>query len=271
MLASIHVLRRRARVRSPLAAAALDAAPAALAFALATLPAMLVAAAPTHDDVDFPGPTPSGAPTSAPPPATSASAAATSVGSLDGDPREGLDPFPSTGHFLDYGVSFASEALLTPGGLCPKEAKEKCVLGGGGGLAFAAAYRAPGYSLGAVYEVTFHDSSNIYQRGVLQQLRAEWRVRPRWLSVGGAVTPFLGLGGGFNGYGDNWALSTYGPAAHAMIGGEIDLGVKVALVVAIAYRAMYLRSFVDASGQDRPSAVAHLLGLQLGLELHDPL
>jgi hypothetical protein len=227
-------------------------------------------AAPGEGDVEMPGSASSAAP--------GASSSASDVDTLppivwstDGDTRKGLDPFPSTGHFIDYGVAFTSEALLAAGGICKNGLKENCVLGGGGGLAFTGAYRAPGYSIGAAYEVTFHDSSNIYQRGVLQQARVEWRVRPRWLFISESVVGFLGLGGGVAGYGDNWAISTYGPSAHAMIGGEVDLGVKVALVISIAYRALYFKSFVDASGQDRPTGVSHMLGLMLGIELHEPI
>jgi hypothetical protein len=196
---------------------------------------------------------------------------AMSAWSGDGDTREGLDPFPSTGQYLDYGMSFHSEALLTSGRLCPKDAKENCVLGSGAGISFFGAYRSPTYSLGAAYEVTFHDSSNIYQRGVLQQLRGEWRIRPRGLVISDSVVGFLGVGAGIAAYGDNWAIDTYGPSAHGMIGGEIDLGVKVALVIAISYRALYLRSFTDPSQQERPAGIAHMLGLSVGLELHDPL
>ena len=211
--------------------------------------------------------------TTAPSTATTAPpvSSAMSAWSGDGDTREGLDPFPSTGQYLDYGMSFHSEALLTSGRLCPKDAKENCVLGSGAGISFFGAYRSPTYSLGAAYEVTFHDSSNIYQRGVLQQLRGEWRVRPRGLVVAESVVGFFGVGAGITAYGDNWAIDTYGPSAHGMVGGEIDLGVKVALVISIAYRALYLKSFTDPSQQERPAGIAHMLGLSVGLELHDPL
>lgn len=214
-------------------------------------------------------PSASGRPSSSTAPAPVSSAM--SAWSGDGDTREGLDPFPSTGQYLDYGMSFHSEALLTSGRLCPKDAKENCVLGSGGGISFFGAYRSPRYSLGAAYEVTFHDSSNIYQRGVLQQLRGEWRIRPGGLVLSDSIVGFIGVGAGIAAYGDNWAIGTYGPSAHAMVGGEIDLGVKVALVIAIAYRAIYLKSFTDASEQLRPAGIAHMLGLSVGLELHDPL
>lgn len=244
-------------------------------MAAASARAFVAHAAPGDDDVSIPGGAASSTPAPAPAPTSSATTEPDALPPIawdaPGDARAGLAPLPSTGHFIDYGVAFTSEALLAAGGICKNGLKENCVLGGGGGLAFAGAYRTPGYSIGAVYEVTFHDSSNIYQRGVLQQMRMEWRVRPRWLFISESVVAFLGLGAGVAGYGDNWAISTYGPSAHAMIGGEIDLGVKVAVVVAIAYRALYFRSFTDASGQERPVGVSHMLGLQLGIELHEPI
>lgn len=203
----------------------------------------------------------------------------------DGDPREGLDPFPSVGEYLGYGVAFNSEGLLTPGGLCNQAVlasaspvlpstqtnSAPCVLGSGGGLSFSGSYRSQRHSLGAAYEVTFHDTNNIYQRGVLQQIRFEYRVRPSYLTFTDSIAGFLGAGGGVVGYGDNWAIATWGPVGHLTAGTEFDLGVKVSFIVAIAYRAIYFRSFVDAIGLERPSGLAHMLGLTLGFELRDPL
>lgn len=188
-----------------------------------------------------------------------------------GDTRAGLDPFPSTGQYLSYGASFYSEAKLGSGGLCPTDATTRCVLGGGGGIAFSGAYRLPSYSLGAVYEVTFHDSNAVYQRGVLQQLRGEWRYRPRFAVLYESINLFAGLGGGIATYGDDWGISTFGPSGHLTIGSEVDMGVKLSFVFSLAYRVFYFRQFVDASGQDRPAGPVQMLGIQLGLELHDPI
>jgi len=187
------------------------------------------------------------------------------------DPREGLDPFPSTGRYLAYGFSFHSVALLSAGGVCPGGAKEPCVIGGGGGLSLGGAYRTPDDTVGAVYEATFHESSSIYQRGVLQQLRGEWRRRPRWFSFSDGVNGFYGFGAGAAIYGDNWRAATIAGLAQTMAGVEVDLGVKLALVVSLSYRAFLFRSFTDASGEQRPTGVAQFLGLELGLELHEPL
>jgi len=187
------------------------------------------------------------------------------------DPREGLDPFPSTGRYLAYGFGFHSVALLSAGGVCPGGAKEPCVIGGGGGLSLGGAYRTPDDTIGVVYEATFHESSSIYQRGVLQQLRGEWRRRPRWFSFSDGVNGFYGFGAGAAIYGDNWRAATIAGLAQTMAGVEVDLGVKLALVVSLSYRAFLFRSFTDASGEQRPTGVAQFLGLELGLELHEPL
>ncbi|MEO7092030.1 MAG: hypothetical protein ABI175_02190 [Polyangiales bacterium] len=246
----------------------------ALVLVATTIPAVRHARADSPIDpmsAESVTPSVSAAPTTSTSTTAAPVSSAMSAWSGDGDTREGLDPFPSTGQYLDYGMSFHSEALLTSGRLCPKDAKENCVLGSGAGISFFGAYRSPRYSLGAAYEVTFHDSSNIYQRGVLQQLRGEWRIRPSGLVFGDSIVGFLGVGAGITAYGDNWAIDTYGPSAHGMIGTEIDLGVKVALVIAVAYRALYLKSFTDPSQQERPAGIAHMLGLSVGLELHDPL
>jgi hypothetical protein len=188
-----------------------------------------------------------------------------------GDTRAGLDPFPSNGSYVSYGASFFSESPIAFGRLCRADSKEPCVLGNGGGLSLSGSFRAPTWSLGAVYEVTFHDSNGIYQRGVLQQLRGELRARPRWAAVGDSVAGVSGLGIGIATYGDDWAISTFGPSAHALVGADIDLGVKLSVLVAFAYRLIYFRSFQDASSQDRPASLVSVLGFQLGLELHDPL
>lgn len=188
-----------------------------------------------------------------------------------GDSREGLDPFPSTGRYLSYGFSFHSESLLAPGGVCPKSARELCILGAGGGLSFSGAFRAQSYSIGAVYEASFHDSNNIYQRGVLQQLRGEWRLRPHGWTIADSLNGVVGLGGGIATYGDNWTMATIGGAGHGFFGAEWDIGVKLSMSFLVSYRAIYFRAFDDPAFQHRPAGLVHLLGLQLGLELHEPL
>jgi len=210
-----------------------------------------------------------------PPPSASASSSAPIAvpwsGTSGGSAREGLDPFPSTGQYLSYGFAFHSEGVVATGKVCPAAASESCILGSGGGISLSGAVRTQLYSLGVVYEARFHDSNNIYQRGVLQQLRGEWRLRPRGLDLTESIHPLIGAGAGIAGYGDNWSLATLGAAGHAMLGAEWDLGVKLSMTFAIAYRVIYFRAFEDPSKQFREAGVAQMLGLQLGLELHEPL
>lgn len=185
--------------------------------------------------------------------------------------REGLPPPPSSARYLSYSIGLDVESLLATGTFCPTRAKERCVLGNGAGLSLGTAYRTPNYSLGGVYEVTFHTSNNIYQRGVLQQLRGEWRLRPQFALFTDTINGFIGAGAGVATYGDNWSIATLGAAGHLTLGAEIDFNVKVTMVFNLTYRAMYFRGFDDASGQHRPTSLVHMLGIHIGVELNDPL
>lgn len=280
-------LASRALVRGALRAGVTTAAAAALAFhpglarsaaqsSAAATPASSALAATSASAATSPS-TPSSASAATSASATDASATAPAssavpwAGESTGDMREGLDPLPSTGRYLSYGFSFHSESLLAPGGVCPKGARESCILGAGGGISFSGAFRAPSYSLGAVYEASFHDSNNLYQRGVLQQLRGEWRVRPHAWAIGDSINGIVGVGGGVATYGDNWTMATLGAAGHGFFGADWDLGVKLSMSFLVSYRAIYFREFQDPAFQHRPAGLVHLLGLQLGLELHEPL
>lgn len=194
-------------------------------------------------------------------------------GTTDGaDAREGLDPIPSRGVYVAYGLSIDSEALLTPGNLCPNGTQgASCVLGNGAGIALRVSRRTDESSIGAALSVTFHSSDNIYQRGILDQLRAEYRVRPRFAAVRDTIAGFVGVGAGIAAYGDDWAIATVGASGHAMIGAEIEVSVKLAVVVGFTYRAIYFKGFKDESNLVREAGLAQLLGFDLGLELRDPL
>lgn len=245
-----------------------SAARGATALAIAAAAALLASFAHGEDKTGVPPPATT---TTAPSTSSSADVAAPWLTSNGGDTREGLDPFPSTGKYLSYGFAFHSEALLTPGNMCPAESAEQCILGAGGGISFSGALRTSVYSLGIAYEASFHDSNNIYQRGVLQQLRGEWRLRRLGFDITETIHPYIGAGAGVAGYGDNWSVATIGGSGHAMVGAEWDIGVKVSMTFAFAYRAIYFRAFEDPIPQYRPAGLVHLLGFQLGLELHEPL
>jgi hypothetical protein len=186
------------------------------------------------------------------------------------NPRAGLDPYPSVGRFITYSIGFPVEALLDPGVVCA-HVLERCMIGGGGGIALGAAYRDGGTSLGAVYEVTFHDSHSIYQRGVLEQIRGEWTLHSRSPLLFEGVQPFLSAGAGFAVYGDNWAIATYGPIGSLGAGLELELGVKLTATASLAYRPIYFKRFSDAGGTERAAGFVHFLGLNFGLQLREPL
>jgi hypothetical protein len=194
-------------------------------------------------------------------------------GTTDGaDTREGLDPIPSRGIYVAYGLSVDSEALLTPGNLCPNGTQgASCVLGNGAGIALRVARRTDESSLGAVFSVTFHSSDNIYQRGILDQLGGEYRVRPRFAAFRDTIAGFVGVGAGLAAYGDDWAIATVGASGSAMVGAEFEVSVKLAVIVDVTYRAIYFRGFTDESAVTREAGLAQLLGFELGLELRDPL
>lgn len=216
------------------------------------------------------------APSSAPAAASNSASAAPRVdlwadtGNGKQNPRAGLDPYPSVGRYVTYSIGFPVEALLDPGVVCA-HALERCMIGGGGGIALGAAYRDGGTSLGAVYEVTFHDSHSIYQRGVLEQIRGEWALHSRSPLIFEGVQPFLSAGAGFAVYGDSWAIATYGPIGSLGAGIEIELGVKLTATASLAYRPIYFKRFSDASGQERPAGFVHFLGFNFGLQLREPL
>ncbi len=270
---------KRARRPAPQRATAILAAVTCAGLSLGARAGSATAEAPSTTARSS-GPAPSATPAdAAPDSASSAAASASAVPRVDlwadtgngsHNPRAGLDPYPSVGRYVTYSIGFPVEALLDPGPPC-SHAVERCMIGGGGGIALGAAYRDGGTSLGAVYEVTFHDSHSIYQRGVLEQIRGEWALHSRTSLIVEGVQPFLSAGAGFAVYGDNWAIATYGPTGSLGAGIEIELGVKLTATAALAYRPIYFKRFSDASGQERTAGFVHFLGLNFGLQLREPL
>ncbi len=187
------------------------------------------------------------------------------------DLRQGLDPLPSRGIYVSYGIALHTESLLSPGAICPS-GKSDCVIGNGGGISASGGYRNPNWTLSVTYEVSFLDSSSIYQRGILQNVRGDARWRPWWAVIGDQVALFAGAGAGIAGYGDNWAVSVLGPSVQGALGAEYEAGTKLALVFAFSYRAAYLRALGQTPLQyPEGGGIVQFFGLSLGVELHDPL
>lgn len=173
---------------------------------------------------------------------------------------------PSSGHsYLQYGVALAAETVVSSGAICSRV--DNCIFGSGGGLAVRIGWRLDDYLfIGGTYEISKQDPDQLYRLGILQQLRAEGR---RYFPTGREVAPFLLLGAGFGGYGNEWSVDTWGPTGTLGAGIEVELGGPV-LVVSAAYRPMYFHSWV-VSSNDLQSGIVHFVGLDIAVESKDRL
>ena len=89
------------------------------------------------------------------------------------------------------------------------------------------------------------------------------------LFIGQWAAPFLLLGAGVGGYGNEWSVDTWGPTGTLGAGIEIELGGPV-LLVSAAYRPMYFHSWV-VSSNDLQSGIVHFVGLDIAVEAKDRL
>lgn len=167
--------------------------------------------------------------------------------------------------FIQYGVALAAEAVASAGTICDRV--DNCIFGGGGGLIARVGWRSPGaLYVGGAYEVSKQDPAQLYRLGILQQVRAEGR---RYFPSGREVTPFVLLGAGLGGYGNEWSIDTWGPAGTLGGGIEVELGGPV-LLLSLAYRPMYFHGWVVASNELQ-SGVAHFVGIDISVEAKDRL
>ena len=199
-----------------------------------------------------------------------------------GSATEALTIPPHSMHaYIQYGVGLSAEGVASPGPLCksvplftslgallPHSQSNNCILGSGGGVAVAVGWRpSEVVYLGGTYEMTKQDPNQLYRLGILQQVRLEWR---RYFPLGLESAPFVLLGGGVHGYGNEWAIDTWGPDVSAGGGLEIELGGPV-LDLLLAYRAMYFRGWEDTSGTPHSEGLAHFLAFEVSLEAKDAL
>ncbi len=174
------------------------------------------------------------------------------------EPRSKLD-------FLQYGASFVAETRVARSKVCPTGAEEPCILGSGGGVTLRAAHRDHrGYSLGGAYEFSKQDASNILNLPILQQLRVEGRW---YLTHDTRTAPFVFVGVGAVGYGNEWNLETWGGVLTAGAGVAHECTREVFCGASLGYRAIALDSFRDQAGQQRPSGLSHFLALEVLLEV----
>ncbi len=198
-------------------------------------------------------------PALAPTPAKPADASATAAEPF-------VAPPPSQHSYVQFGVGLAAEVVAAPGPICPDV--RNCILGSGGGLVARAGWRPLDLVyLGGAYEISKQDPNQLYRLATLQQLRVEGR---RYFPTGREVSPFVIAGLGSAGYGDEWAVSTWGGSATLGGGLEVELGPAV-VTVSASYRPMYLPAWSDTSGIPHDAGVAHFISVEVSIEAQDRL
>jgi opacity protein-like surface antigen len=199
-------------------------------------------------------------------PAGLAIAAFTAVAKADTPLVQTSQPVPNVElDSLQYGAAFTAETRVASGGACPKGEAVPCILNSGGGIALRVGHRSQrGLYLGGAYEFSKHDSSNLLNLAILQQLRGEIR---RYLTSGERMAPYALGGLGLAGYGNEWSVDTWGGVVNVGIGVEYEVTREVFIGLAPAYRVFVLRGWHDKAGQDRPGGIAQFLGLELTLEV----
>jgi hypothetical protein len=185
---------------------------------------------------------------------------------------------PAAGHpsrdYLQYGLALAIEAVASPGGVCPPDTENPCILGSGAGIGVRAGYRAQApFYIGGAYEFSRHDSSNLLRLAILQQFRGEGRY---YFDEGTRTTAFVTAAAGFLLYGNEWSASTAGPLAAVGAGVELELSPSTSLGCILTYRLLMPRKWVDGTGVERANqflgfGFAHVVGLEFTLEVQDPI
>jgi hypothetical protein len=184
-------------------------------------------------------------------------------------------PPPTSAHYLQYGVALTGEAVVSARDVCPDTAAEApCILGSGGGVAIRLGYRTRGpWYVGAAYEFSRQDPSNLMRLAILQQLRAETRY---YADQGMRLTPYLSAGLGAAVYGNEWGADTGGVTGFLGGGIEFQLSSTAVVGAALAYRPFVFRGWTDSAGQRRADrylgfGLAHIVGLEITMEIREPL
>jgi hypothetical protein len=181
-----------------------------------------------------------------------------------GDPT--LGPPDTRRAFLQYGLAFTVEDVLSAGPICPTS---PCILGSGGGIAVRVGFRAnERLYLGGTYELSKQEPNKLYLLGTLQQARAEGRW---YFPTGHRTTPFVLAGAGLAGYGNEGDVDTWGPSVELGGGIEVQLSGGSLVALSLLYRPIYLRSFVDSSTSSHGSGIAQFMSLEIAVEAQDAL
>ncbi len=180
-----------------------------------------------------------------------------------------IAPPPINVDYLQFGVAINGAFALNPGPTCPRDAKAPCVLGSGGGLTARAGYRSRGpWYIGGAYGFSKIDTSGLMRMGVLQSLSGELRYL---VGLGQRTEPYLlGTLGGVA-LGNEWGIEAAGAQLGLGAGFEVQLARTTVVGLSLAYRPFLLFGWTDRAGQDRPTGVAHYLGLDVVMEAREPL
>lgn len=181
---------------------------------------------------------------------------------------EKTPPPPSHVVYLQYGVAFTTEQVISPGPICD-DTSVPCILGAGGGIVVRAGWRSTGpLYIGGAYELTKQDPNKLYRIALLQQARAEAR---HYFMTARVTEPYAAASLGVAGYGNEWAIDTWGPAASLGAGIEYQITRQTVVGLGLAYRLLYLSRFTDTAGTQRDGGIAQLLGIDLVLEQRDAI
>ena len=183
------------------------------------------------------------------------------TGDADGTPRlvdlQNALPPPTNVVYLQYGVALTAETVSAAGPICDNVAVP-CILGPGGGVAVRVGWRGTGaLYFGGAYELSKQDPNKLLRLAILQQVRAEGRY---YFVSGRDTEPYLSTGLGLAGYGNEWGVDTWGPAAFLGLGLETQITRRTVVGVALAYRLLYFQRFTDTRGSfgvDRISLFEH--------------
>jgi hypothetical protein len=197
---------------------------------------------------------------------TEADATSTAENARLAQDLEKAPPPPSHVVYLQYGVAFTTEQVISPGPICD-DTSVPCILGAGGGIVVRAGWRSTGpLYIGGAYELTKQDPNKLYRIALLQQARAEAR---HYFMTARVTEPYAAASLGVAGYGNEWAIDTWGPAASLGAGIEYQITRQTLVGLGLAYRLLYLSRFTDTAGTHRDGGIAQLLGIDLVLEQRD--
>jgi hypothetical protein len=181
---------------------------------------------------------------------------------------EKTPPPPSHVVYFQYGVAFTTEQIVAPGPICDSTGAP-CILGAGGGIVVRGGWRSTGpLYIGLAYELTKQDPNKLYRIALLQQARAEARY---YFMTARVTEPYVSASAGVAGYGNEWAIDTWGPGGSLGAGVEYQVTRRTLVGLGLAYRLLYLGGFKDTAGTDRAAGIAQLVGLDLVLEQRDAI